>query len=49
MNIGTVFLVIAVVFFVLMAFEVALGALNLLAVGLAFFAASFLPIRFPRP
>jgi hypothetical protein len=34
--------VIALILFVLAAFSVSLGAVNLLALGLAFFAASFL-------
>lgn len=48
MTVSTVLLIIAIFFFVLMTVDVALGSINLLALGLAFFAASFLPIRFPR-
>lgn len=47
MTINHVFLVIAIVCFILMIVDVALGSLNLLALGLAFFAAYFLPIKFP--
>ena len=48
MTINHIFLIIAIVLFVLMTLDVALGSLNLLALGLAFFAAYFLPIPPPR-
>lgn len=39
---STILLIVAVILFVLAAFGVALGTVDLLALGLAFFAGSFL-------
>ena len=42
MSIGSILLIVAVVCFLLVAFGVALGTVNLLALGLAAFAGAFL-------
>lgn len=44
MKIGLILLIISIICFVLVGLGVAVGSLNLLAFGLAFFAGSFLPL-----
>jgi uncharacterized integral membrane protein len=44
MSITVIFLVVAIILFILAAVNVASPKFNLIAAGLAFFAASFLPL-----
>ena len=44
MSISVVLLIVAVILFIIAAVGVASGRFNLVAAGLAFFAASFLPL-----
>lgn len=44
MDISLIFLIVAIVVFIIAAIGVSWDRVNLLAVGLAFFAASFLPL-----